>query len=441
MGTSSIVITSFTAAPTLRGNKLTAVVSASGPALNIPTLMLDTVEFYASTTNDFTTATKVVEGKSEALHAGLIEEQTYYYWAKPRAVNGNYGAVNPVSPTGGVVCTAVGQSGLAFGLANGKLVPTVATNALTIAIKTANGNDPSASDPVWVAFRNVTLAAGNYQIRQITAATSLVISSGSTLGALNATPFRIWIVLIDDAGTLRLAAQNCSSALASYALAEYGVINATAEGGAGAADSIGVAYAGAAVSAKPFRILGYLEWTSGLAAAGTWSAAPDGVQLFGPGIKKPGDIVQQALSRSSAVATGTTIIPFDDTIPLNTEGDQYFSTDITPTSPVNILQNEFFLRVSHPTSGATSPKLAAALFQDSGANALAVAWAWDLSGDFAVNLMGDYQQLALSPPPPTTFKVRAGAHVSGTTTLNGITGNRSYGGVMWSQHKVTEIMG
>lgn len=440
MGTSSITITSLTASPTLRGNKLAAAVTATGPAANIPTLMLDTIEFFASVTNDFTTATKVVEGKPEALHAGLIEEQVYYYWAKPRAVNGSYGAVYPASPTGGVACTAVGQSGLAFGLANGKLVATVAASALTIAIKTSNGNDPSAADPVWVAFRNVTLAAGNYQIRQITSATSLVISSGSTLGASSATPFRTWIVLIDDAGTLRLAAQNCSTTLASYALAEFGVINAIAEGGAGAADSAGIAYAGATVSAKPFRIIGFLEWATGLVTAGTWDAAPDGVQLFGPGVKKPGDIVQTALSRSAASATGSTAIPYDDTIPQNTEGTQFFSTSIAPTSPVNIVRNEFLLRVSAPTSGATSPRFAAALFQDSIVNALSVAWQWDITGDTGINLIGEYQQLALSTLS-TTFKIRAGNQVGSLLTLNGVSSTRAYGGTLWSQHKVTEIMG
>jgi hypothetical protein len=42
------------------------------------------------------------------------------------------------------------------GMLNGKLVASVASNALTIAVKTLAGNDPSASDPVFFVFRDAT---------------------------------------------------------------------------------------------------------------------------------------------------------------------------------------------------------------------------------------------------------------------------------------------
>ena len=104
------------------------------------------------------------------------------------------------------------MSGYVDGFINGTLVPSVAANALTIAIKTLAGNDPSAADPVHVVLRNATAATGNYVVLAITAATSLVISSGSTLGAASNTPFRVWIVGFNDAGTFRLGAQVCTIA-------------------------------------------------------------------------------------------------------------------------------------------------------------------------------------------------------------------------------------
>lgn len=56
-------------------------------------------------------------------------------------------------------------------LINGKIVPSVASNNLTVAIKTLAGNDPSASDPVYVRIGD--------SIRQITSALSLTKNAGT----------------------------------------------------------------------------------------------------------------------------------------------------------------------------------------------------------------------------------------------------------------------
>jgi|SRR5882672_3652356 len=404
-------------------------------------LQLDQVEIWAATVNDRAQAIKIVEARNAAIHASVVEGATYFYWARARDLSANFGDWYPLGANDGTRCRVVYANSAAQDLANVLITQSVNANALTIALKTLSGDDPSPLNPIVASFRNPAFYGGAVAYRQITAPLSLVISNGSTLGAINATPFRVWLELIDDAGTLRLAAKNCSNALAIYPLSEDGVTSTTAEGGAGAADNLGVAYSGVAVTNKPFRILGYVEWSSGLATAGVYNVAPDGVQLFGPGVKKPGDIVQTTLIRSAAVATGTTIMPYDDTIPQNNEGTQFFSRDITPKSPVNILQNEYVLRCSAPTSGASSPRVAAALFQDNIVDALSAVWQWDLTGgETPLNLTGEYQQLAMSTAQ-TTFKVRLGKDIAGTMTLNGITGNRAYGGVLWSQHKVTELMG
>lgn len=196
---------------------------------------------------------------------------------------------------------ATTQLGFVVGLINGRLTGAVASNALTIAVKTLAGADPSVTDPVRVVFRNATVATGDYAILDITAATSLVISSGSTMGSTNATAFRLWIVGFNDAGTFRLGAINCSTALQIFPLNDFGVQSSTAEGGAGAADNAGTYYTGTAVTSKALRILGYMDFSSGQTTAGTWATAPDIIQLFGPGIARPGQIIQI----SSVVKTDT----------------------------------------------------------------------------------------------------------------------------------------
>jgi hypothetical protein len=68
--------------------------------------------------------------------------------------------------SGTLILAADAAPGL--GMVNGTLVATVASNALTIAIKTLAGNDPSVGDPVFVAFRNASAAMGDYAVRAIT---------------------------------------------------------------------------------------------------------------------------------------------------------------------------------------------------------------------------------------------------------------------------------
>jgi hypothetical protein len=154
-------------------------------------------------------------------------------------------------------------------LSNIVILPSVAGSALTIALKNKAGNNGSSTDPIRVGFRNVTVTSGTYTLREITAALSIVISSGSTLGQVSAQPSYIWVYLIDNAGTPELAV--------SHALyAEDAVVSTTAEGGAGAADSATAIYSTTARTNVPLRCIGYILNTQ--ATAGTWASAGTKVQ-------------------------------------------------------------------------------------------------------------------------------------------------------------------
>jgi hypothetical protein len=439
MGISSITVTALTATPTLRGNKLVATVSATGPAANLPTLMLDNVEFYSSTSNDFTTATKVGEGNPEFLHAGLIEEQTYYYWAKPRAVNGSYGAVFPVSPTAGVACTAIGMAGLAFGLANGKITVTEnspSSNKLTVAIKTRAGNDPSASDPVYCSFRDVSVG-GAYVVRALTAATSLVISNGSTLGTRNGVACRLWFSLFDDAGTLRLGAVNLASVLQAYGGIDESLLwSSTAEGGAGGADTGGVFYTSTAVTSKPIRLIGYATWNSGLATAGNWGTAPSVIQLAGVGTKKPGDVITTYINSLGSYFSGiTSAIPYDNTLPQNYEGQAYLGRDVVPQSPANIYEVRSILSASRGTAGPIIHTICRA----DAADCLAV-------GVMSVNAdeLNTHEISALPDvfnASSVTFQQRFGGPAGATLAFNGNAAGQLFNGSACNLIIVKELMG
>jgi hypothetical protein len=307
---------------------------------------------------------------------------------------------------------------------------TMAANAVTIALKTAAGTDPSASDPVSVAFRHGTLTNGTYLIRTVTGALSTVISSGSTGGTLNNTASRLYVGLLDNAGTLELCWRNPLNTSGLYRVSETDALTTTAEGGAGAADSAHVVYSTTARASVYVRYLGYFESTQ--VTAGTWASAASKLHLIEPGGLRTGDRVQLKYVADGAVATGTTVIPFDNTTPQNTEGDQFMSLTITPTHATNLLVIE---AVAFTESSANSRGLGA-LFQDTTANALASAICYN----FFTAPMVIKHLMSAGTISATTFKVRIGCWTAGTITFNGAaSGSGIFNGTLESTMRIEEI--
>lgn len=312
-----------------------------------------------------------------------------------------------------------------------------AAGATTFTLAAADGSALSATNKAQFVFRSVTPGVGTTDVVDASANLTFTFSSGSTVGATNAIPFRIWLVLFNDAGTLRLGAINCSTGTRIYPLADDTLASAVAEGGAGAADSAGVVYAGAAVSAKPMRVLGYAEFT--LAAVGTWDTAASKIQSWQPGMKLPGDTVQTALTVDSAYATTSAILPQDDTIPQITEGAQFMSVGITPTSAINHLH----LRAQASFGGASvSINAGHALFQGAVADALCYALGGVVVGSVA-NMGSDIviaHFMRAGTVFATTFSYRAGPPTASPIYFNGVNGVRVGGGVCYSHMTAIELM-
>ena len=147
-------------------------------------------------------------------------------------------------------------------------------------------------------------------------------------------------------------------------------------------------------------------------------------------------IVQIVSTETGAVSTGSTVIPFDDTIPTITEGNEYMTRTITPVSASNRLLIEVTAHVEHGVSAIRH--LAVALFRDAEANALACAFTRTESDGRPVVIT--FQHIMTAPgTSEVTFRVRIGVETSGTVTFNGVGGSRKYGGVLASSIVVTEI--
>lgn len=165
--------------------------------------------------------------------------------------------------------------------------------------------------------------------------------------------------------------------------------------------------------------------SNGAGAAPTFQAAGAG----------GGKVLQAVNVIDGAVATGTTAMVDDDTIPQNTEGDEYMTLAITPTNS----SNKLLIQVVH--NGGLSvgtDTLVVGLFQDSTAGALAASHGYVPDSDRPTEPIVINYFMTAGTTSSTTFKVRAGG-TTGTHTFNGEAAARRYGGVLYSSITITEI--
>jgi hypothetical protein len=171
--------------------------------------------------------------------------------------------------------------------------------------------------------------------------------------------------------------------------------------------------------------LTHLTVGSGLSISGT--------SLTATGGGGAGSLLQIVESKSGAVATGTTTIPSDDTIPQNNEGTEFLTATITPESSTSKLVVDVVLNCALTTADS----VIAALFRDSTASAISGAYV-----SLQAGYLGQIRLRAIAnsnSTSATTFKVRAGRGTAGTLTINGYNAGRLLGGVYESSIVIYEI--
>lgn len=278
---------------------------------------------------------------------------------------------------------------------------------------------------------NVTLSLGGTPATALLQATSITagwtgtlsLARGGTNAALTAANGGI---VYSTASALAITAAGSSGQLVQSAGAGApGFTTATYPATAGATGKILISDGTNIISSTPT----YPN------AAGTIGnvITSDGTNFISSAAPSAGAAVQQVRTESAAEAAGTTDIPFDDTIPQNTEGDQYFSLAITPTNSSHILVIEFTGWGSY--SG--NDNITMALFQDSTANALAASGIENNGAGYKIPLTFRHVMTA-GTTSATTFKIRIGGTTGGTFTLNGVASSRIYGGVSASGLMITE---
>jgi hypothetical protein len=194
--------------------------------------------------------------------------------------------------------TVGGSSNFAAGMSNGVIVISAAAGALTVAVKTVAGADPSAADPVYFYFHN---NAGGFVRVAATAPTSVVMGSTKLGGFTSGTAGRLWITAHNNAGTVVLGVIKCSDPNGFVCPQEWSMAATYAPGNQSRSFFTTVAIPGGA----SWRFIGFCDWDN-LVTAGTWTA-PDRTYLFLPGMPKPGDVVQkqQIVSSTPTAINGT----------------------------------------------------------------------------------------------------------------------------------------
>lgn len=145
-------------------------------------------------------------------------------------------------------------------------------------------------------------------------------------------------------------------------------------------------------------------------------------------------VVQQVNTQTGTNSSGSTVLPFDNTIPQSSEGDPYMSRAITPLNASNILYVDVLFIGGISTGGG----LTVALFKDSDTNALASVGE-NMNGLEMHPIPLRYRMVA-GGVSAITFNVRAGINVAGTCYFNSHDGNPYFNGLLASSITITEVL-
>ena len=143
--------------------------------------------------------------------------------------------------------------------------------------------------------------------------------------------------------------------------------------------------------------------TNSATNAPEWVTAPTGAVVS-----------QRITTQTSTAATGTTTTPADNTIPQNTEGDEYLTVTITPASASSKLR--ITAHIAGDTSGDHN-EFVIALFQDTTTNALSASQESGHNASTQSRFEHIYEMTS-GTTSATTFKIRIGCSSANTFYLN-----------------------
>lgn len=149
-----------------------------------------------------------------------------------------------------------------------------------------------------------------------------------------------------------------------------------------------------------------------------------------------GSVLQSLSSVTTAVITGTALIPQDDTTPLqaSSEGFEVTTQAITPSNASNLIEISGTVMLS-PSGSST---VSICIYQDSTSAAIAAMGSTSIQAG-EIGVINIYHKMTAGTTSATTFKLWAGQKDAGTCTVNGVGAARLYGAITKSSLNVKEI--
>lgn len=144
-------------------------------------------------------------------------------------------------------------------------------------------------------------------------------------------------------------------------------------------------------------------------------------------------LAQIVTYQTGAVATGSTIIPLDNTKPQINEGDQYMQLTITPTIIGSTIEVNIQFEGAHSIAASY---IIVALFMNLDNDAVASTFV----GQGVVTTIPLKYQITTTSLLPIAFKVRVGGTTTGLLTFNGYGGTQSLGGTLSSYITAKEYL-
>lgn len=163
---------------------------------------------------------------------------------------------------------------------------------------------------------------------------------------------------------------------------------------------------------------------------GAWRFLPDSTE---------GKLLQFVEAETSSLVNCNVVIPYDNTIPLQTEGIEVLTLSITPISDSSNLFIQF--NASGSLASGTIAWASVALFRDATADALAANAMENTETTNGANAnFSLFHNVSSGSTSSTTFKIRIGPNIASSFYLNGdVAGAARYGGVSSSVLTITEI--
>jgi hypothetical protein len=158
-----------------------------------------------------------------------------------------------------------------FDLKNIGVSTSVGSSAMTINLLGKNLAAPSGSNPVNISFRDSTSATGDYVVRTVSGATSITIPSSATLGGQSNFLQYIYLVAIDNSGTVELGVIGSRFDLDDGSIQSSTTISSSAT-------DWNTIYSTTGRTSKAIRILARIGYTQ--SSAGTWATNSSQISLY-----------------------------------------------------------------------------------------------------------------------------------------------------------------